>query len=64
MSSPPDAAAAARRLIALKHLASFAIDVPPRSLLARWKQEWTAEDLQEFRAKARDDLDRRSVRAR
>jgi len=52
----PDAQAVAKRAIALKHLASFAIDVPPRALLDRWKREWDRAELRDFRDKAREDL--------
>jgi hypothetical protein len=52
---PPDAATVARRAIALKHLATFAIAVPPRDLLARLKQTWSATELAEFLAQSRAD---------
>lgn len=55
----PDAQAVARRAIALKHVAAFALEVPPRPLLARWKREWNAADRREFLDKARDDLAQR-----
>jgi hypothetical protein len=55
----PDAQAVAKRAIALRHLAAFALDVPPRALLARWKRDWDAADLREFRQKAREDLAQR-----
>jgi hypothetical protein len=52
----PDARAVARRAIALKHLAAFAADVPPRPLLASWKQTWDAADRAEFLQRAQHDL--------
>lgn len=57
----PDAQAVARRAIALKHLAAFALAVPPRDMLAEWKRSWNAADLREFRDKARDDLEQRKL---
>src|SRR5688572_1247066 len=59
---PPDASAAARRAIALRHLAAFALSAPRRDTLEAVKAGWSPAQLQEFRAEARAARDER-VRA-
>jgi hypothetical protein len=50
---PPDAAAVARRVIALAAVTHFAFTVPRRDHFERWKAAATPEDLRKFRAVAR-----------
>jgi hypothetical protein len=57
--APPDAKAVARRAIALRHLAGFALSTPPRDMVEALKPGWTPAELQEFRAEARASRDER-----
>lgn len=56
---PPEAAAVARRVIALAAITRFAFTVPRRDSFEQWKAKATTEDMRKFRAVAKRDREER-----
>jgi hypothetical protein len=55
---PPDARAVARRAIALRHLAGYALSAPARSVIDAVMPTWSEAQVRQFREDAREARDR------